>query len=64
MNQIGLVAIGRNEGQRLRQSWLSAFGKVALIVYVDSGSTDGSAELARSLESKVISCLFMISNLI
>lgn len=48
MNRIGLVAIGRNEGQRLLKCLLSAIGKVALIVYVDSGSTDGSVELARS----------------
>jgi GT2 family glycosyltransferase len=43
------VAIGRNEGQRLRQCLVSAVGKVSLVVYVDSGSTDGSVELARSL---------------
>lgn len=49
MKQIGLVAIGRNEGQRLRQCLVSALGKVALVVYVDSGSTDGSVELAHSL---------------
>jgi GT2 family glycosyltransferase len=49
LKQIGLVAIGRNEGQRLRQCLVSALGKVALVVYVDSGSTDGSVELARSL---------------
>jgi GT2 family glycosyltransferase len=54
MNRIGLVAIGRNEGQRLRQCLLSALGKVALIVYVDSGSTDGSVELARSLRVDVV----------
>ena len=54
MNRIGLVAIGRNEGQRLRQCLLSALGKVALIVYVDSGSTDGSVELARSLGVDVV----------
>lgn len=49
MKRVGLVAIGRNEGQRLRQCLLSAIGKVAKVVYVDSGSTDGSVELARSL---------------
>ena len=54
MNRIGLVAIGRNEGQRLRQCLLSVKGSVALIVYVDSGSTDGSAELARSLGADVV----------
>lgn len=54
MNRIGLVAIGRNEGQRLRQCLLSALGKVALIVYVDSGSTDGSVSFARSLGVDVV----------
>jgi GT2 family glycosyltransferase len=49
LKQIGLVAIGRNEGQRLRQCLVSASGKVARVVYVDSGSTDGSIELACSL---------------
>ena len=41
------MAIGRNEGQRLRQCLVSATNKVARVVYVDSGSTDGSLELAR-----------------
>lgn len=54
MNRIGLVAIGRNEGQRLHQCLLSVLGKVAHIVYVDSGSTDGSLELARSLGVDVV----------
>ncbi|NET39039.1 MAG: glycosyltransferase [Cyanothece sp. SIO1E1] len=54
MAKIGLVAIGRNEGQRLRQCLLSALGKVAQIVYVDSGSTDGSVEMAQSLGVNVV----------
>lgn len=54
MKRIGLVAIGRNEGQRLRKCLLSVKGSVDLIVYVDSGSTDGSVELARSLEVEVV----------
>ena len=54
MNQVGLVAIGRNEGERLRQCLLSALGRVTTIVYVDSGSTDGSVEIARSLSVEVI----------
>ena len=49
MTQIGLIAIGRNEGQRLRRCLLSVSEKVEAIVYVDSGSTDGSVEMARSL---------------
>ena len=54
MRQVGLIVIGRNEGQRLYQCLLSVLGKVALIVYVDSGSTDGSVELARSLGVDVV----------
>ena len=54
MKQIGLVAIGRNEGQRLRQCLVSATNKVARVVYVDSGSTDGSLELARSLGADTV----------
>ncbi|NES24118.1 MAG: glycosyltransferase family 2 protein, partial [Symploca sp. SIO3E6] len=52
--QVGLVVIGRNEGERLRQCLLSVTGKVAHIVYVDSGSTDGSVEMARSLGVEVV----------
>ncbi|MEG3894245.1 MULTISPECIES: glycosyltransferase [unclassified Microcoleus] len=54
MKQVGLVAIGRNEGSRLRQCLRSAIGKIALVVYVDSGSTDGSLELARSLGADTV----------
>ena len=54
LKQVGLVAIGRNEGKRLHQCLLSVVGKVAHVVYVDSGSTDGSIELARSLGVDVV----------
>ncbi|MGE5658578.1 MAG: glycosyltransferase [Actinomycetota bacterium] len=54
MNKVGMVAIGRNEGQRLRLCLHSAIGKVAHLVYVDSGSVDGSVELARSLGAEVV----------
>lgn len=54
MKRVGLVVIGRNEGDRLRQCLNSVTGKVARIVYVDSGSTDGSIELARSLGVDVV----------
>jgi glycosyltransferase involved in cell wall biosynthesis len=42
----GLVAIGRNEGERLKRCLLSSVGAAAT-VYVDSGSSDGSVEWAR-----------------
>src|SRR3569623_3217603 len=44
---IGVVVIGRNEGERLKASLASLHG-IAHIVYVDSGSTDGSQAYARS----------------
>lgn len=54
LQRVGLVAIGRNEGERLRQCLDSVVGKVERIVYVDSGSTDGSVELARELGVDVV----------
>jgi GT2 family glycosyltransferase len=43
---LGLVVIGRNEGERLARCLLSVRA-IASRVYVDSGSTDGSIALAR-----------------
>jgi glycosyltransferase involved in cell wall biosynthesis len=40
---LGIVAIGRNEGQRLINCLTSLQSQNANIIYVDSGSTDGSA---------------------
>lgn len=54
LSHIGLVAIGRNEGERLRHCLESVVGQVEQVVYVDSGSTDGSVELARSLNVEVV----------
>ncbi len=54
---IGFVVIGRNEGERLRrclESILRPGGRKGLLVYVDSGSTDGSVQLARSLGAEVV----------
>lgn len=51
---IGAVAIGRNEGQRLLACLRSLVGRVDRLVYVDSGSTDGSIEAARQLGAEVI----------
>jgi cellulose synthase/poly-beta-1,6-N-acetylglucosamine synthase-like glycosyltransferase len=46
-DNVGLVAIGRNEGDRLARC-LASTRAIAKRVYVDSGSTDGSVALARS----------------
>lgn len=51
---VGVIAIGRNEGERLRLCLESVVGRVAQVVYVDSGSTDGSVELAESLGVEVV----------
>lgn len=47
-SQVAVVAIGRNEGERLRRCLDSVRDRVACAVYVDSGSTDGSVEMART----------------
>lgn len=54
MSQLGIVTIGRNEGERLRCSLRSMVGRGFPVVYVDGNSTDGSAELARSLGAEVL----------
>jgi glycosyltransferase involved in cell wall biosynthesis len=54
MATLGVIAIGRNEGQRLRRCLESVTGRGLVAVYVDSGSSDGSIELARSLGVEVI----------
>ena len=61
MSRIGVVAIGRNEGERLRHCLESVVKRVAHVVYVDSGSTDGSVELARSLNVEVVELDLSIS---
>ncbi|MBW8743177.1 MAG: glycosyltransferase family 2 protein [Sphingomonas sp.] len=50
---IGVVVIGRNEGERLKASLASLRG-IDHIVYVDSGSTDGSQDYARAQGVQVI----------
>lgn len=50
--RIGVVAIGRNEGERLKACLESLRGQ--MVVYVDSGSTDDSVALARQLGATVV----------
>ena len=51
---VGAVAIGRNEGDRLVRCILSLRQQVDRVVYVDSGSRDGSPDRARDLGADVI----------
>jgi GT2 family glycosyltransferase len=48
------VVIGRNEGARLRRCLASVADIGRSVVYVDSASTDGSVELARSMGADVV----------
>jgi GT2 family glycosyltransferase len=53
-SNLGVVIIGRNEGERLRRCLTSVIGRGLPVVYVDGNSTDGSVDLARSLGAEVI----------
>lgn len=54
LNEIGAVIIGRNEGERLKVC-LQSFKQFNIpIVYVDSGSTDGSVETAKNIGAHVV----------
>lgn len=46
---IGIVVIGRNEGPRLAACLRSLGPHIHSTVYVDSGSTDGSPEMAEGM---------------
>ncbi len=54
LQSVGIVVIGRNEGDRLKDCLISVIGEQVTIVYVDSGSTDGSLALAKSLGVHVV----------
>lgn len=51
---VGVVVIGRNEGERLRRCLTSVGNRGARVVYVDSGSTDGSVQLAQQSGAVVV----------
>ena len=52
--RVGVVAIGRNEGERLRRCFDSISRDIGAVVYVDSGSSDDSVALARSRGHEVV----------
>lgn len=51
---IGVVVIGRNEGERLRKCLESVKEIAGRVVYVDSGSTDGSVAMALGMGIGVV----------
>lgn len=54
LDDIGVVIIGRNEGVRLIDCLRSVQLNAKHIVYVNSGSTDGSVETAERLGACVV----------
>jgi GT2 family glycosyltransferase len=53
VGRIGVVVIGRNEGERLKRC-LRSLPEGLPVVYVDSGSTDGSVDFADSIGVSVV----------
>ncbi|MEP4037602.1 glycosyltransferase [Pseudophaeobacter sp.] len=51
---VSAVVIGRNEGARLLACLTSLHPQVHRLIYVDSGSSDGSAEAARAMGVEVV----------
>ncbi|SEW44465.1 Glycosyltransferase, GT2 family [Cognatiyoonia koreensis] len=51
---IGVVIIGRNEGARLVRCLASVTGFAGRVIYVDSGSTDGSVAEAAAAGAEVV----------
>lgn len=54
MSTLAAVVIGRNEGLRLQRCLQSIVGQAERVVYVDSGSTDGSVHMARDMGVQVV----------
>ena len=52
--EFGVVVIGRNEGERLVRCLGSISQQAVAVVYVDSGSSDGSVEHARAGDAAVV----------
>nr|WP_232816640.1 glycosyltransferase [Paracoccus zhejiangensis] len=51
---VAAIVIGRNEGERLVACLTSLQGLADPVIYVDSGSTDGSIDAARRLGAQVL----------
>jgi len=54
IEQLGIVVIGRNEGQRLMRALEVLLPLGIRVIYVDSNSSDGSADRARALGAHVV----------
>lgn len=54
MDGVGVVVIGRNEGERLKACLQSILTQADKIVYVDSGSSDNSVAFAGSIGVNVV----------
>ncbi len=54
LGRLGVVVIGRNEGERLRRCLAALAGRASCLVYVDSGSSDGSVELAARMGAQIV----------
>jgi hypothetical protein len=54
MGKVGIIIIGRNEGERLRRCLMSIASAGYPMVYVDSASEDGSSVVARGLGAQVV----------
>lgn len=53
-SKVDLILIGRNEGDRLKRCLASAQGQARRVVYVDSGSRDGSVAAAEAAGAEVV----------
>jgi glycosyltransferase involved in cell wall biosynthesis len=49
LSRVGTVVIGRNEARHLERALRSILSPRGAVVYVDSGSIDGSLQLAQSI---------------
>jgi GT2 family glycosyltransferase len=53
-NDVAVITIGRNEGTRLIECLKSLQGSAERVIYVDSGSTDGSQDAAMARQAEVV----------
>ncbi|WP_372836203.1 glycosyltransferase, partial [Puniceibacterium confluentis] len=54
MSTVDVVLIGRNEGARLVAALGAVQGQARRMIYVDSGSGDGSVDAARAAGAEVV----------